>query len=76
MSRAPRTTGSDLLRALKKAGFTLERTRGSHHFLVHQDGRRTVIPVHSSEIIGPGLLRKILRDCQMETSELETLLQG
>ncbi len=50
------------------------RVRGSHHFLVHNDGRRTVIPVHSGETIGPGLLAQILRDCQLTREELRTLL--
>jgi predicted RNA binding protein YcfA (HicA-like mRNA interferase family) len=50
------------------------RTKGSHHFLQHTDGRRTVIPVHSGEIIGPGLLAKILRDCEMTADVLHSLL--
>jgi len=56
MSRAPRITGADLLTALAKAGFNVLRIKGSH-FLRHEDGRSTVVPVHSGEIIGPGLLR-------------------
>jgi hypothetical protein len=34
-------------------------------FLKHPDGRATVAPVHSSETIGSGLLRAILRDVEM-----------
>lgn len=34
-------------------------------FLKHEDGRATVIPVHSGEVIGPGLLSKILRDAEL-----------
>lgn len=73
MSRAPRLTGSDLIAALRKAGFTVKRVKGSHHFLVHEDGRRTVVPRHAGETIGPGLLHKILRDCQMDVVTLEAL---
>jgi predicted RNA binding protein YcfA (HicA-like mRNA interferase family) len=76
VSRRPRITGSDLLTALAKAGFTVKRTKGSHHFLANQDGRRTVVPVHSGETIGPGLLQKIFRDCQIGVQELEDLLRG
>ena len=36
----------------------------------HPDGRRTVVPVHAGETIGPGLLGKILRDTEMEVEEL------
>ncbi len=46
---------------------------GSHHFLGHTDGRRTVVPVHRGEIIGPGLMSKILRDCEIERDEFMRL---
>lgn len=75
MSRLRRVTGSDLLAALARAGFGVKRTKGSHHFLAHQDGRRTVVPIHSGETIGLGLLQKILRDCQISGKELEELLK-
>jgi predicted RNA binding protein YcfA (HicA-like mRNA interferase family) len=74
MSRTPRVTGSDLIAALAKTGFSVLRVKGSHHFLRHQDGRSTVVPAHSGETIGPGLLHKILRDCQMTAEELSGLL--
>ncbi len=35
----------------------------------HPDGRRTVVPVHVGETIGPGLLSKILKDAEMEADE-------
>jgi predicted RNA binding protein YcfA (HicA-like mRNA interferase family) len=74
MSRAPRVTGSELIAALAKAGFDVLRVKGSHHFLRHEDGRRTVVPAHSGETIGPGLLHKILRDCQITSEQLSELL--
>jgi predicted RNA binding protein YcfA (HicA-like mRNA interferase family) len=74
MSRRPRVTGSDLVVALGKLGFAVIRTRGSHRFLGHEDGRTTVVPVHSGETIGPGLLLKILRDCHLDLEGLQKLL--
>jgi len=74
MSRIPRVTGTDLMAVLAKQGFRQLRIRGSHHFLRHGDGRSTVVPVHSGETIGPGLLHKILHDCQMSVDELKKLL--
>ena len=74
MSRIPRVTGSDLLAALAKAGFTAIRVKGSHHFLRHEDGRSTVAPAHSGETIRPGLPYKILRDCQLKVENRERLL--
>lgn len=49
------------------------RIKGSHHFMQHPDGRATVVPVHGHEIIGPGLLNKILADCEMTMEEFENL---
>lgn len=61
MSRL-RIRGRELIRALQKAGFSVIRTKGSHHFMRHTDGRATVVPVHPGEVVGPGLLNQILKD--------------
>jgi predicted RNA binding protein YcfA (HicA-like mRNA interferase family) len=74
MSQIPRVTGSDLVAALVKAGFTVVRIKGSHQFLRHSDGRSSVVPVHAGETIGPGLLHKILRDCHLTIENLRQLL--
>jgi predicted RNA binding protein YcfA (HicA-like mRNA interferase family) len=60
-----------VIAALQRAGFSVLRIKGSHHFLQHPDGRRTVVPVHSGETIGPGLLKKILNDAEMTVEEFE-----
>jgi predicted RNA binding protein YcfA (HicA-like mRNA interferase family) len=74
MSRNPRVTGADLIAALERVGFRVLRIKGSHHFLRHEDGRSTVVPVHSGETIGPGLLHRILSDCQLTAEQLGKLL--
>lgn len=74
MTTLPSVTSKDLLAALKEAGFDVVRIKGSHHLLRHADGRVTVVPVHSGETIGPGLLSKILRDCELSREELAKLL--
>jgi predicted RNA binding protein YcfA (HicA-like mRNA interferase family) len=73
MTRLPRLKGKELVRALEKAGFTVDRSRGSHVFLRHPDGRTTTVPIHSGETIGPGLLRAILRDVELSVDELADL---
>ncbi len=70
MTRLPRATGRELVAALAKAGFAVVRVKGSHHFLRHDDGRSTVVPVHAGETIGPGLVGKILADCEMTPDDL------
>ena len=72
MPKLPRPTGKRLLAALKKLGFVEIRVRGSHHFVAHPDGRRSVVPVHAGETIGPGLLSQILTDTEIS---VETLLE-
>jgi predicted RNA binding protein YcfA (HicA-like mRNA interferase family) len=74
MTRLPRVKGREIVRALENAGFLVGRTRGSHVFMKHPDGRATVVPVHSGETIGPGLLRAILRDAELSVAELIKLL--
>jgi predicted RNA binding protein YcfA (HicA-like mRNA interferase family) len=74
MSQLPSLTGREVITALAKIGFEVARVRGSHHILIHGDGRRTVVPVHSGETIGRGLLAQILRDCQITRDEFKTLL--
>ena len=74
MTRLPRIKGKELIRALERAGFTINRKRGSHVFLKHPDGRATAVPVHSRETMGPGLLRAILRDIEMTAEQLRELL--
>ncbi|SJM95440.1 YcfA family protein [Crenothrix polyspora] len=74
MTDIPALTGKALLLILKKAGFELLRIKGSHHFLQHPDGRSTVVPVHSGETIGPGLLAKILRDCDWNREQFKKLI--
>lgn len=74
MTKLPTLAGRQLISALRKAGFEVLRVKGSHHFLRHSDGRCTVIPVHRGETIGPGLLSKILRDCDITRDDLLELL--
>lgn len=74
MSKLPSLTGIEIIKALQKIGFTVARVKGSHHIVIHSDGRRTVVPIHSGENIGAGLLSQILRDCQLTKDEFKNLL--
>ncbi len=75
MSAMPMLKPRELVRALEKAGFrVIRKSKGSHWQLEHADGRRTTIPVHKGRDIGPGLLRKILRDCELTVDDLRDML--
>jgi len=71
MPRLPKLRGRELIRILKKHGFEVVRIRGSHHSMRHPDGRYTVVPVHTGETIGPGLLIKILKDAEIDKNDLK-----
>lgn len=75
MTRLPRLRAKELIRVLERAGFQVERSRGSHFRLKHPDGRITSVPSHAGETIGPGLLRAILRDVEISAEELDKLLK-
>jgi predicted RNA binding protein YcfA (HicA-like mRNA interferase family) len=75
MSTFPSVTGARLIKVLRKEGFEVLRARGSHRFLQHSDGRCTVVPVHSGEALGRGLLAKILKDCDLDRKDLQKLLK-
>lgn len=74
MTRLPRVTGSDVVRALEREGFSVVRRKGSHAYLRHEDGRATVVVLHAGETIGPGLLTRILRDAGIDRERFTTLL--
>lgn len=74
MSDFPAVTGKHLIKALEKLDFEVIRSKGSHYFLRHPDGRCTVIPVHAGETIGRGLLSQIMRDCEITSEDFKNLL--
>ena len=74
MTRLPRVTGAHVVGSLRKAGFTVVRQRGSHVMMKHLDGRSTVVPIHSGETTGVGLLSKIQKDIAIDRETFIGLL--
>jgi predicted RNA binding protein YcfA (HicA-like mRNA interferase family) len=70
MSGLPSVTGRELIQALACLGFKVVRIKGSHHRLEHPDGRKTTVPVHGKETIGPGLTLEILRNTESSRDQL------
>ena len=74
-SELPMLKPRELIRALERMGFRLLRkSKGSHWQFEHSDRRRTTVPVHKGRDIGPGLLRKILRDIELDAEDLKQWL--
>jgi predicted RNA binding protein YcfA (HicA-like mRNA interferase family) len=74
MSKFPAISGKQLIAVLNKLGFEVVRIKGSHHFLRHADSRSTVVPIHAGETLGPGLLSKVLRDCELTREQVRAFL--
>ena len=73
MSRLPQVSGSDVVRALQKAGFTVRRQHGSHIIMRRDDPfAQTVVPNHRQ--IDRGTLRAILRQTDITADDLIKLL--
>jgi predicted RNA binding protein YcfA (HicA-like mRNA interferase family) len=64
------------IKALESLGFVQIRQKGSHLFMQHPDGRATVVPVHSSQDLGKGLVRKLLQDAKLSRDEWLVLLKN
>ena len=61
LAKLPKLTGKELAKAAIKLGFVFDHQTGSHMVFKHPDGRKTTIPYHAGEDIGPGLLTKIIK---------------
>ena len=53
-------SSKELIEILQQAGFTITRSRGSHHRLAHADGRKVTVP-HPKKDLGKGLVAQILK---------------
>ena len=74
MGYLPHPRGRELIRALQRAGFIVIRIRGSHHYLRHPDGRNTLVPLHAGDSLRNGMIKSILKQCEMSVEELKDLL--
>ena len=70
MPKLPKLKGKELIKIFVVHGFPVIRIKGSHHFIRHEDGRCTVVPVHAGETLGPRLLLQILKDTELGRSDL------
>ncbi len=67
----PRISGKDLLRALRRLGFTEVRVRGSHHYLRRPGELNLVcVPVHGNRALPLGTLASILNQSGLSPEDL------
>jgi len=73
--RAPRITAAQLLRALRRDGWEIDRQRGGHVQLAHPSKPGLVtVPQHVGEILKPKTLATILEQAGLTVDELRRLL--
>ena len=68
MSRLKILTSIQMCKLLESIDFMTIRQRGSHKFYRHDDGRTTVVPMHSKDL-DRGIIRKILKDIDMSIDD-------
>ncbi len=65
-------SGSEAVKKFRKAGWTVSRQKGSHVMMVKPGYLWTLsIPQHKE--LGPGLLRKLLKQAQIEIEAFNEL---
>lgn len=72
MPRLPALTGREVVKALRKIGYELDRQHGSHMILRQPDPlfRRLVVPDHKER----GMLRAIIRQAGLSVLEFLELI--
>jgi predicted RNA binding protein YcfA (HicA-like mRNA interferase family) len=65
MTRLPIVDFKTMEKLLFNPGFQNTRSKGSHFFYRHPDGRTTTIPNHQGRDITRPLIREILREIEL-----------
>jgi len=71
--KLPVLSGREIIKALAKIGFIPVRQKGSHVFLRHTDGRRTVVPIHDE--VNTLTLMDIIEQTKLTKREFLKLLK-
>jgi predicted RNA binding protein YcfA (HicA-like mRNA interferase family) len=74
VSKLPRVSGREVVRAFARVGYEVDRQRGSHVVLRHRDPphRRLVVPDHRE--VAKGTLRKLIREAGLTVDEFLELV--
>jgi len=75
MARLPVLSGAEAVKIFEKAGWTVDRQRGSHVILV-KDGHMATLSVPDHKEVAKGTLRSLIRAAGMTTEDFESLASG
>ena len=74
MPKLPRLKSKQLIKALKRAGFVIDRVSGGHYILYKDDSYPPVtVPYHNKDL-KTGTLHAILKQAKISVSQLIDLL--
>ena len=73
MPKLPVISGSQAVKAFQRAGWRVDRQRGSHVVLL-KTGHIASLSVPQHKELAPGTLRSLLRDAEMTVEELLRVL--
>ena len=73
MTKLVLISGKDMCEILERLGFQRIHQKGSHIRYIHADGRKTTVPVHGNELLGRGMIKKILKQIRLTREEYESL---
>ena len=74
MSKFEPVKAGKIIKILDHLGFVSVHQKGSHLIMKHVDGRIAVIPIHSDEEIGRGILQEIIQGAKITREEFIDLL--
>lgn len=74
MPKLPQVKPKNLVKALVKLGFTVQRQTGSHVRLFGLNGQRVTIAIHNKSI-ATGTLLNILKQANLDKNELIKILK-
>lgn len=75
MTKLPQIRPKDLVKFFIKEGFFITRQVGSHARLIHTDGRKITIAIHTKPI-APGTLNAILKQANMDKDTFQKLYKN
>jgi predicted RNA binding protein YcfA (HicA-like mRNA interferase family) len=70
--KIPLVSGKEMIKALKKTGYSVVRQNGSHIRLKHPNRKSVTVPDHKE--LGLGLTLRILKDAGLSPKEFKDLL--
>ena len=71
-----RVSGRQLVRALERTGWRVDRIRGSHHIMRHPEFPRVAlsVPVHGNQALPIGTIVSILKDARVDVADFNKLV--